>query len=595
KILHHLGKTNEALKAIYALIPDFPKMSDDAVIAVCDTIIEITLDINRLDQTKKYMDVKKKYLKVSTEVLGLRDDILYELASKNFHKAMELLKEYLNDEISHDQTIWALEELAKIEYSIHDYDAYLKTIEHLERHYKETFNTKQLIEVLYSKLKISEERGNYIKVIRDGNSLLNDYEVENELALKIAVMLIQSYLKCKDYHKATIIESNFEEKMSLVSNETALEFAKICIELYTLKNSLFNVTHYQSLVEKYQQACKKALPKEKAKAKIIIPEVAEAQEEIEMEPVNPPSTLLEESYEPQKVLVSKQFMDLEQLFIILNQQSTMKFREVYRLAMIELAKIIPFEESYLLYYHQGYRGLHYKKERAYDKTIDMNALEDTINFLAISKNRICFLDDESKEGRVDIVSHEKIITPTYGIAIPLHMDKEYSYASIAYWSSKPFLGVELVYETLKLISQMMNKALIDDLNQQQLRSNNKKMFFIYENMTSGTKEMVDGQIHLSHQATEMLGIFEDITEQEFKNHIKAEDLPAYQALENELYQLMPSYKSIEYGFMKNKELLTIKETFFPYYENGNIILYSMLDDITHQIKLQDSLLAIAYT
>ena len=58
-ILHAIGKTNDALKALYGMVIDFPKMESNTIIVVCDAIITITLEINRLDQAKKYIQIKK--------------------------------------------------------------------------------------------------------------------------------------------------------------------------------------------------------------------------------------------------------------------------------------------------------------------------------------------------------------------------------------------------------------------------------------------------------------------------------------------------------------------------------------------------------
>lgn len=597
-ILHHLGRTNEALKAVYSLVVDFPKLSDDIIIVICDAIIKITLDINRLDQSKKYMDVKKSHLKISNQVLGLKDDIVYELACKNAHTAIEKLKLYLNDEISLEETIWAYEELASIYYSIHSYDAYLKTTELLERNYKESFNTKKLILLLYSRLVIADEQGHYLKVISDANELLNDYELEDDIALKTATLLIKSYLACKDYHKASIIESNFEEKMKVVSDDIALEFAKICVQLYTQNNSLFNATHYQNLVEQFNQTRKKTKSKEKLKQPIVIPSLNEGEEAIEDSnelAVQSTPTIEISSYTPHVLTVSSQYEKLEKLFMVLNNQaSNLKFREKFRLTMIELAKIVPFEEAYLLFYHQGYSGLHYKKDRAYDKILDLDTLENTINFAAMTKEQEIFLSPLENLSYRDIVLKDAYEEVPYGIALPLSKE-DVVYASIAFWSKKAFLSEELVYETLKLISQMINKALIEELVQRRLRLDNKKMFFIYENMTAGIKELMDGHIHLSKQATQILGSFEDLSEQEYKNLIHESDLPLYQTLVEELYQYLPNHKSLEYRFKKNGSYITVKETFYPSLENGSILLYSLIEDVSKRIELQENLVSLAYT
>ena len=103
-----------------------------------------------------------------------------------------------------------------------------------------------------------------------------------------------------------------------------------------------------------------------------------------------------------------------------NLDNNTPFREVYRKSLIELSKIINFDEAYLLYYDKGYIGLHYKKERAYDKKIDFEILDNTINFLAITKEQEVFLSMDAPYGHKNIVTGKDYEQLPYGIAIPLY-------------------------------------------------------------------------------------------------------------------------------------------------------------------------------
>lgn len=51
-VLHAIGKTNEALKLLYTQISNLQILPDEGILALCDAIIEITMDVGRLDQTK---------------------------------------------------------------------------------------------------------------------------------------------------------------------------------------------------------------------------------------------------------------------------------------------------------------------------------------------------------------------------------------------------------------------------------------------------------------------------------------------------------------------------------------------------------------
>ncbi|MDE7105668.1 MAG: diguanylate cyclase, partial [Anaeroplasmataceae bacterium] len=246
------------------------------------------------------------------------------------------------------------------------------------------------------------------------------------------------------------------------------------------------------------------------------------------------------------------------------------------------------------YYDRGYNGIHYKKERAYDKRLEYEQISDTINMLAISQEQEIYLDRHATEGRINIVTQKEYIDIPYGIAIPLKKD-DVAFASIAFWGMEPFIDMELVYETLKLISQMLRRSLANELKQNAIKASNKKMFFIYEHMSSGVKELMEGHIHLSSQAKNILGSLEDISEADFLAHIHPSDLVAYTSLVEELYKSLSPNQSIEYQYKKNGEYVEIKETFFPCYENGIISLYSLIEDHTRVKVQKDELYDIAYT
>lgn len=592
-ILHYVGKTNDALKALYVLVPEFPKLSDDIVIVICDAIIEITLDISRFDQTLKYMAMKKDRLKVSNSVLGLEDDIKYAIKAKKYTEAIKHLKDYLNDEIDSDEKFWATKTLADLYYELHDYPAYLELASQLEKIYQEELDTNSLINLEYSKLLISDEQGNHIQVIFDANRLLNEYDLDMTMRMKIATLLIKSYIKSKDYRKASIIESNYEEYLEGIPNDTALAFIKVCLDLYTQTNFIASIKHYEDLLSKYQMTKKKVKTK-KPTTDIVIPTVKDAP--IKKEEEQQPSLLdiLEVPVEAPTVKVSTQYEQLKNLFKNLNNlESNTKFRETFRIAMIELEKMVGFNEAYLLYYYQGYQGLDYKKERAYDKRLTYEDVEDTFQFSAITKEVIQFLDPDSNEPIKNIATQELYEMKPYAISIPLSKENQV-YASITYIGNQAFLEEELAYETLMLISEMLNKCFIEYFSQQELRANNKKMFFIYENMNSGVKELLNGNIHLSKKATEMLHSFEDMTEEEYQMHIQPVDLPYYRQVVAELYQYLPNSKEVSYGYQVDGTVIHIKETFFPSYQNGNILLYSLLEDVSATEQMKSNLMDLAF-
>ena len=589
-VLHSIGKTNDALKALYNLVGDFSKLESAAIIVICDAIISITLDVNRFDQAKKYIDIKKTYLKVSESVKGEIDDINYNIAIKDYSNAIKLLTNFISESTNPDQVLWANESLAKIYYDLHDYESFKQISNNLERIYKDNLLTSKLIELYYQLLEISYGEGNYIKTIFDGNRLLNEFELDDSKEIRIATMLINSYLKGNDFKKAAIIESEYEEKINNVEPKLALDFARSGLDLYTKTNSLISIKHYQSLVDKYSKNIGEHHHKSKKKNKNIeIPEVVENIEEEVLKPKEYNVTTVS------NYTVSNNYIKLSNLYDLLNSLDThTPFREIYRRALIELKEVVKFDEAYLLFYDNGYLGLHYKKERAYDKKLDFVSLDNTINFLAITKEEEIFLNEDSELGLNNILNGQEYESVPNGIAIPLYKE-DVCYASISFIGYSDFLMEEMAYETLLLISKMINQNLISHLKQRETISNNKKVFHIFENIEYGIKELILDNIHLSTQAKAILGTLEDLSLSDYKYHIHNDDLNAYNECIEHIYQYLDNNVSLEYRFKKNGTYINVKETFFSSYENGHILIYSILEDITKAIKDKESLVNLAYT
>lgn len=600
---HTIGRTNDALKALYGFVPDFPHLPEDAVIAVCDAIIDITIDVGRVDQAKKYIELKKNYLKVSRLALYSKDIIKYYLACKDTKEAIYALQQYLNDDVTLDEQTWALEQLSKIYYEQHQYHAYLEVIPRLENIYQECLNIKSLQELMYSKIWIAYEEGNYVRAICDANNFLNEQDGSTVNQVKVATILIQSYLKSKDYRRAAIIESNYEEFIDHIDPKVALEFARAALELYTQTNSLISIKQYQDIVKKLEQAFKTEKGKApKTKKSVVIPMIQDDEEVLPQTPIL--ERVVKDDSVPQMrgevknvrtVYISQAYEKLSSLFKTLNTLNpNTKFRELFRIACIELTAFVDIEEVYLLFYQQGYQGLHYKKERAYDKKVSFDAMQDTINFLAIHLEQEIYLDEDSKKGLNNILTGNFYDVIPHGVAFPLYKE-DVAFASIGFFSSNPFLQEDMVYEVIKLVSQMLNVRLLTMLHQSELEISNRRMFFIYEKMSSGVKEMMDDHIHLSKQAVEMLGCLEDLTVADFETHIEAKELAGYRACIEEVYRSLDTHKSYEYHFRKDKEYIKIKESFYPSYDNGMISMYSLLEDVSVYEKTQNELIHLAYT
>ena len=612
-ILHKIGKSNEGIRLLLQYVPDIKLMNNSAVIALCDAIIEICIDVMRFDQVEKYIDIKRNFLPVSKMHLYIKDRIILALAKHEYHGAKELILKYLSDDISKDEEVFAKEELAKIYYNEHQYDEYLTIALQLEEYYQKNVAIDNLSRLDLSRLKIAYIRGNYVKVVTEGNKIITELPKE-EYMLLCAALMIRSYVNLNDYKKASIIESIYEEYISNDKPLESLEFANAAKELYTKTNTLVSINEYSFRIKELEDIVN---PKEKKKNKtkkqdndIVIPNVeVEAVDLTPLEPMGPKIDIINPIPLDQKtnvivservtkikdVLVSENYNKLEGVFKAINDLDIKsKFREVFRITMIELQKKYPIEEAYLLYFKRSYLGIHYKKERAYDKKLDFEQLENTLSYQAMETDSEQFLDLSDQTYNKNIVTGDYYADTMYGFAIPLY-DSVQVIGSLTFLSKEPFLIIEMVYESLKLIAAMLNTRLLTSLLQDDLEYNNKKIFFIKDKMSSGVKEEIDNYIHFSDTAMKILGVMENLTLNDFYANMKSNDINEYKKIHENLYQSLSTDLEIEYDFNKDGSWIRVRERFYPMLNDGVIHIYSLIDDITDFDADKKKLIDLAYT
>ncbi|MBQ3254095.1 MAG: hypothetical protein IJA65_06005, partial [Acholeplasmatales bacterium] len=611
-VLHEIGKSNDGLKLLFPFVPDFKILGPNGIIAVCDAIITIYIDEYRFDQVEKYINIKKNYLPMSKMNLYIKDRIKLFLAINDRDKAKNALLDYLNDDLTKEEEIFAKEELSNIYLNEYQYDKYLELSNSLEAYYQSNLSIDKLAKLDLNRFKIAYIKGNYIKVISDGNRFLESTS-KPEYILLAAALVIKSYIMLNDLKKAGIFESNYEDYVSIDYPLESLEFCDAAIELYTKMNSLVSIKDYESRKKDIES---KLTPQEKKKKKknkeeiivnnsepkvIIRPSIIEEVvtpniSVLNPEPIDNKKTTIvsTRTTNVKNVLVSTAYNQLSNIFDSINElDDKIKFREVFRIAMINLCKSFPIEEAYVLYYKRSYLGLHYKKERAYDKRLSFDDVDGTLNYASMEYDDEEFLDQSQQDYKKNIVTGKDYEEDMYGIAIPIH-DSLQTIGSISFISKESFLDKEMTYEAIKLIVSMLNSRLLLSLKQDEIEFNNKKLFFLRDKMSSGLKEEIDGYLHFSEQAMKILGVLEDLSEADYLLNMKPNDILEYKRIHEEIYTLLSENLELEYDYNKNGTWIRVKERYYPMYSDGIIYIFSLIDDISNEAKDKKDLIDLAY-
>ena len=614
-ILHKTGKTNDALKQLYLYIPEFNKLDSESVIDICDAIMDICIDVKRYDQAVKYMSIKKDYLSISNLHLYLKDQIRLYLDMKEFDRAKLVLEKYLEDDITKEEEIFALDRLLEIYFQNMEYSKFNEKVQVLEDYYKDNLMLDKLAILTYEKIYIDFNNKNYIKVISEMNNFLKENKENIRHEIMGANILMKCYIACSDLKKASIVEADYEEFLSGDYIEESIDFCYTALDLYSRMNAIISITEYHNRIaeyEKLKEPKRKSIKKSKEEedySNIVIPVIEIPESNIHIsetakerilngnnnEVINNQEIILKEK--SKKVIeISKEFKSVEEILDNINNSNlTMRLRDVFRIIGMEINRSFGILEMYLLYSKVNLVGLHYKMERAYDKKPVREDIENTLNYSSYIYDAEMFLDDNDKKYNINIVNKEEYPIGVYGYSLPLH-NSVGVIGSLAFISDRDFVSDDNVYESLKLITKVFNTRLIFELDNEAIKYNNQKTFFIIDNMKSGIKEESNGYIHLNENAREILGTLEDLTINDFINGMEREYQSEYKRINNEINELLTNNISFEYKYKKNKDdYVYVKEIFYPIMMDGNLVIFSLIDDITEYKKEKNELMDLAYT
>ena len=609
-ILHYLDDTNEALKTLLSYIATLTKLKPNGIISLCDGIIEICEDIKRYDQALKYIELKKAFLPVSAKNIYVKDMInLYLLEGKK-DESIVLLKNYLQDDLSKDESFFAKETLANLYYDIEKYDEFLELMPTLISKYQIELDLEKIENLEIKELKIKYLRKEYKDIIKMANEILKNINDDTKI-IAIGTILMNSYMNVSDYRRASIVESAYFEKLDNVEKDVAIPFIEAAISLYTKLHSVVSVKEYQHMLDELNEVViVEATPKKKKKKKIDediydvkIEQIEELKETNQAfnAPLNEIEVEKEEEYQNvyksvkyNDVVISEYYLKIQDLIDKLNGISyDLKFREYYRQAMILLSSFFKFSDAYFLTFDKDFIAYHYKMERVYDKMPTEDELRDSASYVSYEIGSEIIINDENKEYLKDVIKNEYYDNDIYICSLPL-INEAGTIASISYISTSPFLDKDMAYEGLKLVSSIINSRYIYECNKKENENKNERLIYLSNHIDMGYKEDIDGKIELSMYAKNVLGTYNNLLIDDYYSHLNDKDVSSYKAIREDLLNQKKESAELEYDFKNNDKIIRIKEKFFSVIVDGIINIISVFSDISSFDKERRDLLSLAY-
>ncbi len=615
-MMHELKNTTEALKLLYSYVPNLKEMSYVGIIALCDGIIYITLEIKRYDQAEKYIKLKKDFLPVSKSSLYQKDLINLLLHQEKYNEAKEALEKYVREDISKDEKMEYLSILINLYFENKEFDIYKEKSKQLINYYKSNFRYKEIDEIEKKLLLIIYEEKDYVTFIANANKALEAYD-DNEDILEISSLLIFSYLELNDTRRASIIESSYSELANEITSKNSLSFCNAAKKLYDILGNILGSRLYSNRIEEINNTLNTS-PKDnnKKKEEYNIPNV-----EIKANDVIKPKSLISNItnininktennsfIESKTTVITKpknKVVNYKNVLIsdFYNQFSNLinevckidlnvKFREYFRNIMPKICEKFDLNEAYILYFKDHFIGHHYKMNRVYDKYPKEEELNGSLLYFSYINETEGFFDKTNKENNLNIIN-SKSYTDEYLYTIPLYSQNG-CIGSIQYLSLNPFLDVDLNYEALKIITNIINENLNLYLNLTETEENYYKESFIIKNMPYGIKEEKDNIVYLSDSLVKKYDLISKMELNDYYSHLNNYDLSNYKNIKEYVSSNIGTKKEFEYDFSLKDKIIRFKETMYSIIIDNILNIISIIEDVTNYKNDKELLKNLAY-
>ena len=410
---------------------------------ILKAMIDASYHLSKLDEMKTYIQLRKEKLPILKQYLGLLDDIMYK-------KALQLpylddVLRILKDVIPTDIKIYCHQELFTI---------YQKDSQHemaLNQLY-ELYNYDLKHQYMHDELDLLLKLNRFDEVIQKAFKELREHPDE----IKLLRPLITAYLAKEDYHKASTLQAEYDEKIEDADDEIKKSLYELFVLLYQKMDHKPSVDFYSKKLKAIQKTLDKKAPQ---KVEVEKPK----EEKIVFVEKVPEKTIshgkiLEDLERAQDLIVFAHLID-----------EKLPLREYLRQFFIQVETYLKAKD-YIIYLEGESPNLfHYKQERLYDKTILSQLIDESI---------------------VDFVlkSGEEVVEETNGLKLTKNIITQKDYEEeIKFVYAFPLgdIGVFVIhfeedikdpglhYDFLKLLSSILFGHMLDEKKLSKMKEENR--------------------------------------------------------------------------------------------------------------------------
>ncbi len=518
-------------------------------------MIDACIHLNHLDEAKKYIEKRKESLPVIKQYIGILDDI--ELKKALHEPYLEDLQKVMQDMIPDDIKIYCLEEL----FTIYKDDAqYEMALNYLYKLYNYDLMSKYFVLELTLLIELNR--------LEEAKNKAYDYHRKQPSDADVTLKLLETYIKLEDYHKASILEAEYEEVFDNQSDDFKIYAYELIIKLYKELDNKLSLDLYQTKLKKVTKTIDKkikqeTIKKDDSKQDVVILEKRE-QKKIQ-------STQVLKYIEMSHDLLQYSHMIDEKILI----------REFFRLFFMHLDQYVKPKEYVVYLDDETPNFFLYKKERLYDKTITNGEVLDTL------AEHILHTGDE-------VYEHTKTIKWTKNIVTQKEYDDE-----ITFIYAFPIfdLGVFMIhldeeikdpatyYDLFKLVSAILYTRLVDEKRINHIKTENK----FYKNVLNSPiicyRELSESRSTYNEPAMKLFHIDKHHHLELFLRDMSYEFVRTYKDVISYLFIHPNEEKHLAYTYQEKH----ILEKLYSIKVKDEVLIMSLFFDQTHDVEEQKAL------
>ena len=515
-------------------------------------IIHASIMLEKFDKAKEYIERRKQILPILKQYLGVLDEIAYK--KKMQIPYLEDLQKVLKDIIPDQVKVFCLEEMFIHYKNDHQYEMALLSLYEL---YEYDLRSKYLNDelTLLVSLKKHEE------VLRVALEALR----QNRDHIEAVLALIETYIQKQDYHKASNLEAEYEEKIDKASDELKLKAYELFVVLYKKLDNKLSLDLYErklkSLIKSMDKKVKVAV--EETKPEVIIVEKPEAKSIVNKNLLKH----LEISYD----LIGFSHLIDEKLLL----------RDYLRIFFMHVDTHLKTKEYVLYLKGETPNFFHYKKERLYDKTVLSTNIEETVIEHVMKTGDELFSDPKLLKFSKNVITQKDYEDVGFLYAFPIG-----DLGCILIHLEQMLSDPGLYYDLFKLLSAILFAHVLDEKKISKIKKENKYYQDVINSPILCYRELSEIRSTYNEQAQKLFHIEKNYHLELFLRDVSYEHVHTYKETISRLLNKPGETKELLYRYQEKH----ILEKLYSLKIGDEVIVMSLFVDQTKEAEEAKSLI-----